>query len=117
VGGPGPRADPSLMSTVYTVAIQAIQGLNGTITVGPPPTGFKWVLKDGDFYFNGTLGGSVRLVGAGGQAFWVNNWAVGTPAQYASWRGRNVIGTGKTFQIISTAATDCTISGFQLQLP
>jgi hypothetical protein len=105
------------MSTIYTVVIQNVVGLNGTITVGPPPTGFKWVLKDVDCYFNGTLGGSILLQGQGGQAFWVNNWAVGTPAQYASWRGRNVIGTGKTFKIISTAATDVSVHGFQLELP
>lgn len=105
------------MSTIYTVVIQNVHGLNGTITVGPPPTGTKWVLKDVDAYFNGTLGGSILMIGQGGQTFWVNNWAVGGPGQYASWRGRNVIGTGKTFQISTTEPTDVSVHGFQLELP
>jgi hypothetical protein len=105
------------MANVYTRQIFASAGVNGTFFSGPPPAGFIWILIAGDFYYNHVEGATVNLIGSGGQTFWHNNWGASLAPQYASWRGRVVIGTGKTCGVSSTGGTDVTVTAYELALP
>jgi hypothetical protein len=101
---------------VHTVNIQQAHQLARTV-FGPPPAGFVWVLIALDAYYSGLTATTVYLQGTAGQAIWSNNFEPDLAGQYASWRGRAVIGPGQTCAVRVDVGIDITLTAYQLGLP
>lgn len=101
----------------YSILIFQVVGLNGTSLAFPVPSGYKYILRDLDVYYAGAAAATCRLIGALGQTIWVNTFGGLGTQQYASWRGRQVIPTGSTYQLATSGACDITLSGYRLTLP
>jgi hypothetical protein len=104
------------VANVYTVSVW--QGHQTARQVfGPPPAGSIWVLIALDAYYSGITATTIYLQGISGQAIWSNNWEPDLAGQYASWRGRQVIGAGQTCAIRVDQPTDTNLCAYQLALP
>lgn len=101
---------------IYTVNV--FQGhQTGKTVFGPPPGGFIWVLEALDCFYGGSTQQIVYLQGTLGQTIWANSFSALGTGQYASWRGRVVIGPGLTCALRTDVATDMTLTAYQLALP
>lgn len=99
---------------VYSTQLVSLQGLNGTHSANPP-SGFVWVVRDIDAFYNGLVVSSIHVIGDNLQTFWYNGFAAGGNPQYASFRGRQVLKT--LLRVTTDQSQDVTISGYQLSLP
>lgn len=106
-----------MATTVYSTPFVAVQGLTSFVTV-PVATGFVYVVRDLDAYYNPSSFTPLELhvVGDGGQTFIWTKWLITDTDGLFSWRGRQVI-TGSFTVTSSGPAVDVTISGYKLSLP
>lgn len=102
------------MSTVYSKQLLAALGASGTTVAGPVPSGTVWVLRDLDAYWGGGLSpAEIWLRGSLGQTIF--HWGRSSPdSASVSWRGRQVLGAGETFSVVTLDAMDVTVSGYEL---
>lgn len=111
------------MAAAYSVLIAALTSLSaGSHTVGSPPTGYKWVVRDIDAY-NSTL---TSIYGAGGFTLTAASGGdfAGILTPYARYstvhhlEGRWVIENGDTLEVITQeSGWNIRLSGYKLSLP
>lgn len=102
------------MGTIYSSNLCSLQGLNGHWTSPAVPAGELVIIRDVDAYYGGGSGCTLSLIGIAGQTIWIASWGVLTSGDSKQWDGRQVIGPGQTFALISTDAVDVTVSGYTL---
>jgi hypothetical protein len=105
------------VADIFTVNVLSRHDLNGGSGLLVPPPGLTWLLQALDVSFLGTVGGFVALLGAADQVIWSNNFSPNPQQQYASWRGRAVIGPGQSCQVNTDQAMDVTLTAYQLTPP
>jgi hypothetical protein len=102
--------------TIYSVKLYAAQGTTGS---GPivVPAGYVIVLRDCDVYSDNVLPGNFFLHGSAGQTIWYHGFDLDAGRAYASWRGRQVVVAGDTFDVSCDITVDVTLSGYRLTAP
>jgi hypothetical protein len=104
------------MADVYSTRFISAVGLTGTSSY-TVPNGFVAIIRDLDAYANPIGVVSLYLHGASGEALWWNSWDA-LVAAYASFRGRQVIFAGETFNVEADVtlldSVDVAVSGYLL---
>jgi hypothetical protein len=106
----------------YSVVIGHGTGLDGTISLGTPPEGFIWVLRDGLFTFANVIGTSSPLAsvqfseeGPGWQLRDVSsNKSILIGAYTFEWHGRFVVPAGQELFLNTDASCTYYLGGYQL---
>jgi hypothetical protein len=105
------------VANVYSVRFRTLHGFAGTDTSSIVPAGFVWVLKVVDVYYSGVPQATVRVLDNSGGTIWSNIFSATTGAQYASYRGGQVLRPGEHLGFSTDYAMDINASGYQLALP
>lgn len=108
------------MANIYSVRFIAVKGLTGTSSY-TVPAGMVAIVRDVDTFIGTPTGvNALFLHGEHGQAMWWTSATIGQ-SQYASWRGRQVVEAGLTFDVQASVgaldAYDVTVSGYLLDAP
>lgn len=108
-----------MASSVYTVSMGSQKGASGSYTLGGPPEGYRWVVKDIDVYFGNQIGStSLEVFTSNADTIFFAFEASEEIRTWTQWNGRHVIDYPEVLQIyVDGGNCDISCSGYQLSLP